>query len=196
MLLTGQGQFVFHFRQSGDPDDYICLVGFDGVGSDPTLDATVLDYVAEAWEDSILTLQSIAILLSEVEMEVNDGGGVTGISSVRSTQGTRTGGSLIQNTAYLLHKLTVASGRGSQGRNYVPGCPEDKVNNVGVVDSGELVDLNSAAAAFLDACNSPEDIALVVNHKAGSPHGLSTLVNTMSFDPVVSSQRRRLRGRR
>jgi hypothetical protein len=114
-----------------------------------------------------------------------------------ATAGTGTAGTLIpQNTAFLAHKRTAYAGRSGQGRFYLPGVYESQVNNIGQVDSGVITALNTSLAAFRNAVRAAADVEEMVlfHDSAGAAAGeLPYFITSLDTDPVVATQRRRLR---
>lgn len=193
VMIVGQSQCVLRFRVAGDPEEMICILGIDLFAA-AVASADVPDVVFNAWADGPLTLQSEAVELSSVVLEDLQGDGTHTFLSTELGQLGDGGPTMIpQNGCYLVHKHTTDAGRGSQGRFYVPGVPENLVNNYGVIESAEVANWNGVLSTFFTAVNTTADIPLVVNHGEGSTLGLFSSVDGLFLDPVIATQRRRLR---
>ena len=118
--------------------------------------------------------------------------------------GDRAGGAtsepLPQNTSYLVHKRSSRAGRRGRGRLYLPGIPEGNVAANGLIDSTHLANRQALLDTWIGrfgsgtAGNSPGDMVILHNYPAADPPASDpTPVTTLILDPVVATQRRRLR---
>lgn len=191
-LTELQAQFVIHHRVDGDPEDMLVTFGVDLAQVEPDPLAAA-ENCFEEYTASPLQYLSSAVSVSRVDVEIGGLAGST-ITTYQTTAvaGARGASMLIQNTAYLVQKRTGGVGRGKNGRAYLPGVPDDKVNNVGVVSVLELDEIQAALDVFLTNMVAA-GYDLVVNHQESSPLYPATLVTTLVIDPVCGSQRRRLR---
>lgn len=167
------------------------------------------DDVANNWRDHILPLQSPAVRLDGVD--VRDVGVDEGdIVSVAATGATLTGSGATSITysgppqvCYLVKLRTGSGGRGGRGRWYLPGVDEGKVDEAGKLTAGFVASANTGLANFLSGVGDGGNVGFasyalaVVSHYRGGilrPDGpkVST-VTALTMDPVVATQRRRLR---
>lgn len=114
-----------------------------------------------------------------------------------STIATGSAGTLLpQNSAFLVHKRTSVAGRGGRGRMYFPGVYESQANNIGQVDPAAVSAFNTSLASFLAAVPGVTGVInMVVLHDslgafAGAP---PAIITALDCDPVIATQRRRLR---
>lgn len=188
-MEVGQSQLLFEFTLDGDLEPMYSCLGIDGSILSPG-DLLAWAGVADGYFDTFIT--------PYLSASVNHSGTIaqhrfaTGVAEQRAggiTPGGRSANMLTQNTAYLVHKNTAATGRGKRGRMYLPGVPDDKVSNAGVIAGGEVDDWNLLLGDFFDSF-PPE--FLVVNHGPTTGSG-SDPITDMTLDTVVATQRRRLR---
>lgn len=192
-LLEDQEEFSYHFRVDGDPEDMVSSIGVTGT-SDVHPFADQPNIAFAGFENIILPLLSSSVNLVKVVLRRGQDGGVIEYASTNpSNNGERSANMLIQNTAYLLHKRTEAVGPGRNGRMYLPGVPDDKVNNIGVVGQAELDALNAAAADWLADFTDNDLGQPVVNHGSGVALSGTSDIVSLEFDAVCATQRRRLR---
>lgn len=93
------------------------------------------------------------------------------------------------NVSFLIGKTTNLGGRKGRGRNFLPWVREDKVDNVGTIDSTYRSDLQDAWVALIEGQEA------LIGGDAVLLHGDSTApspVVAWSVQSVVSTQRRRL----
>jgi hypothetical protein len=108
---------------------------------------------------------------------------------------------LPQNSAVLIHKRTTRAGRRGRGRIYMPGVIEGSCANNGVLDGAHRASLQNIWTAFLarfGAAGPLGDVNMVLLHNGpllseGDPLYEPTLVTSLFVDPVIATQRRRLR---
>lgn len=93
------------------------------------------------------------------------------------------------NTAWLIRKRTALGGRANRGRCYIPGVLEQQVNEGGQVLSPTLADLQTAANDWLAGLTTLEMPMVILHTSSSDPTEVSSLV----ADPLVATQRRRLR---
>lgn len=107
--------------------------------------------------------------------------------------GATSGEAMQPGTAYLYKKRTVALGRGSYGRFYLPGVVESKVDGGGLIDPDFLEDMNNHAATFFTsmAAGSAGGIELPLQVLSAQRGALELI--SLSVEEKVATQRRRLR---
>jgi hypothetical protein len=114
-----------------------------------------------------------------------------------STPGLGAAGTLLpQNSSFLVHKNTSQGGPRGRGRFYLPSVYESQANNLGQIDSGTIAALNGSVGTFLaNVLALPSVLSMVILHDSLgiSAPGAPTIIQSLSTDPVIATQRRRLR---
>lgn len=114
--------------------------------------------------------------------------------------GGRAGTSIPPNTAVLCIKRTARGGRRGKGRMYLPWVlASNTLNENGAIPSTNVTTLQTAVTAFLNNLTSAS-VPMYVLHGKGKPTssdptgtgGAPNLVSTITVDPLISTQRRRL----
>lgn len=102
--------------------------------------------------------------------------------------------SLNPGQAVLMHKRTARGGRRGRGRMYVPwAIGDDSIDEVGLLSSGAVSAFNTRGAGFLADLDEGPGCPMVVLHAEGSSSpGSPNEVHSLTVDPLVGSQRRRL----
>jgi hypothetical protein len=101
-----------------------------------------------------------------------------------------------QNTAWLVHKRTGSGGRSGRGRMYFPGVWESGVSSTGVVSSSVLSTYNPSLTAWLTAIAAIVEVGsmhLLHDSTGAAALDAPTPVTSLNLDPMVATQRRRLR---
>lgn len=127
---------------------------------------------------------------------VKNGPNATGpfVEVPANSGGEGTGQPITPNVAVLVRKTTALGGRAGSGRMYWPGLLEGNVNGAGVLEGHVVAGLQDAFNAFwlsLETLNVPP----MLLHGPGSPvsDDFPTVITAFNVDPVVATQRRRLR---
>lgn len=133
------------------------------------------------------------------DMSSNTGGQAlnTGVTPAPGTGG---GNEVIDNTAVLISLKTSTRYRGGHGRIYLPGCNVGMLNNDGrSVLSSQITAGQSRWTTFITAMSAITTTgggpySLIVWHKklSSNPNSIEN-VNAAVIQPVLASQRRRLR---
>jgi hypothetical protein len=101
-----------------------------------------------------------------------------------------------QNTSYLIQKRSGTAGRRNRGRLYLPGVAEGNVDHKGLLTSATVSTINTALSGWLAKFATTIGFvdSMVILHSSGiSATPAPTVVNALVVDPVVATQRRRLR---
>lgn len=113
------------------------------------------------------------------------------VSDFGTISGTRSGEMSPPNVTMLMKKNTVRRGRAFRGRSYWPGMTNDTdVGDDGSLTSGRRGALQGALNGFFSDLEE-DGIAQVLLHNDGSVE--PTYVNSITVEPKVATQRRRLR---
>jgi hypothetical protein len=154
--------------------------------------AVVAAAILTSWNTgNIKARQSTAIGLTQVL--VKNGPNATGPFSYVTTSsftGTVASASLTPNTAYLIRKNTALGGHKGAGRMFLPGLPENTVDEAGVITGLDLTATQTAVAAFLTALNT-NGYPMQLLHADGVT--APNQVTSLAVQPRVATQRRRLR---
>lgn len=98
-----------------------------------------------------------------------------------------------QNTAYLIRKSGALAGRKHRGRMFIPGVRESVVEAVGSLTTGEQSRITALVDAFFfTRTTSAVYDSFEILHSYGDAT-IPTPITAMRIDPVVATQRRRLR---
>lgn len=192
-LQVGQGEFVFSYVCDGDPEPMSTIIGYDATGdfADPTVEAA--EAMHDLWGVVTNSLQSADYDLVSTTMRMAVIGGTVEAVHSGVVGGGEVDDAVPQNTAFLIRKLTGGVGQGKNGRLYLPGVPETDVDHDGVLGSAVVSDANLVLLDFWNAISISDDVpSTVVNH---GPTNLTSFDYILSFvlDPLVATQRRRLR---
>jgi hypothetical protein len=172
--------------------------GIQVVAAEPFTPNTLAQECHEAFA---LVMPEISVEVSLLQTEVLatvDPAPAPPASGVYSltVQGGAAGSIVPQNTAYLVHKRSGTGGRGGRGRMYLPGVGESVVDNTGNVSAGKLNGLQTALNLFIvELADGPDIEDMVILHNSPGAYALAapTRVTSLVIDPVVATQRRRLR---
>lgn len=186
-IPVGYAHVVHRFRGDSLPRGAAVTYGIqlNGGSWDPG-DAGLLH---DAFADTLVNELDNTVVMYETLLKAgpNDDGPFTVFTQDRSGGQSAAGAS--PQVAYLIEKRTASGGRRNRGRMYLPGVPEANVNEAGVIETSSLAALNTQADAFL-ARIQEHVLQMVILHTGPSA---PTVVTELSADPVVATQRRRLR---
>lgn len=199
VIPPGYGELRFVQKALGDPDPYICTLGV-GLGEEGGDFDEAAITAASAWANNILPGQSNSLTLVQVDLLVGqDGGDPLVVTSVQGLPGGTASNFLPQNCAVLVQKRTLQAGRSNRGRMYIPLLArEAQVDQYGTIDATERADYQASISGFLADLQAPElgypALPPVILHNSrGADTPDPTLITSMIVDPVIATQRRRLR---
>lgn len=120
------------------------------------------------------------------------------VASGINRPGGRSSQFLPQNCATLIRKNTELGGRRNRGRMFIPAMlAEGEVDNVGVIEATSVGIFQDNADAFLDELTSivafPMTMVVLHGSEGISEPGDPTPVSSLTVDPIIATQRRRLR---
>lgn len=200
VIPTGFGSAAIEMRNSGDPQSWYMTFGVDLTDRGGDYEAAAGD-IALAWVNSFLDSFSTTTTFVGVDLKVGqDGGDPVIVKWASGLSGTQTEPRLPQNCALLVTKNTALGGRKFRGRFFVPNVlPEDAVDNVGNISTGARTDYQLVANQLLAELALPTGVSplpvpmvLLHNQKIGGTPA-PTPITSLFVDPVISTQRRRLR---
>lgn len=192
LIPNGYGQVNFIFTGTNLPTGAEMTFGIDvtGYGGDPAAAAADIqtENIAAAIDDMYVNSQELVAIL------VKYGPNATGPSALVpvSLVGNQATASAGPNTAALIHKQTAFGGRAGRGRMYLPGIPENSIENNGALSSGYFTAWDTVWDALRIGLASV-DLPMVLLHDAGSPITTPTPITSLVLDPTTATQRRRLR---
>lgn len=98
--------------------------------------------------------------------------------------------------AYLVHKNIPTTATHRRGRCFVAGVREGSVDENGVVSAPVQASVNAAFALFLSGLTGTGGSQLQVVHlpPLGVGEADTTTIQSLTCDPVIANQRRRVRG--
>jgi hypothetical protein len=181
-----------------------------GVQIGASMDELVRDF-ANNFQDHITPILTNNVSISGFRyVSLNSPDGQTGEvapDQTKPTVGNSTNAASPPNITFLVHKR-IAGGRGTRsGRAYLPGVGESQVSAAGTFGAADLDFFNNHLQDFLDGLSEGTDLDnesarnLVVVHRppaARAPGtavvaGSASRITSLSMDPMVATQRRRLR---
>jgi hypothetical protein len=198
IIPSGFGQVLHQLRLTGDPEPMAVTYGV-AIDSGGVIDApTLVDQLHDAFFEMAKINMPASWTLYQTELKWR--GTPVGDLSVQIHVEPKTmeasGAALPQNVAGLIHKLTQQAGRRNRGRFYLPGLREGEVSDNGQVNSGTVTGTNALLATWLGKFGAliGQVDAMVVLHSTGiSGAPPPSVVTQLLLDPVVATQRRRLR---
>lgn len=192
-IPVGETLVVLRWTLAGDNEEMVTTFGVHDLSTnDPAV--TAEDVYTQATDASSIT-PAVNLLTNWTFNGVScylqdDLGQVVGHANHPISGGTGATSSLPQNCCTLIKKLTASAGRRNQGRFY---CPPFNLGEADVTQSGAILSARAAVIqgdwdAFYDRLVTSE-LAPVLFHSTGP----STPITSFSLDPVIATQRRRLR---
>lgn len=150
--------------------------------------------IVDSFFDAVVARMDNAVTIGPATVYFGSATGATlPFSVTASGPGTRNMSSISSNVAALVRKFTNIPGRKGRGRMFIPwSVPETNVDEIGQITGGtEIADWNTALAAWIaDATTEGQPLVLLHNDNgATAPSPITSMV----LDPVVGTQRRRLR---
>lgn len=192
------GQASWELKNSGDPESWFITCGFDlSAGTYPYEDN--LTTISGEFLVNILPGFSTTTAFVGTHLAIGqDGGPPLRVFKAQSQSGSSGSDKLPQNCALLVTKTTSRPGRPGKGRMYLPNyINEGEVDNVGNIDGTERAAFQTLFDDFYDALIAGvagESSPPVLLHNEGVPGGTTpTPINSFSVQPVIATQRRRLR---
>lgn len=199
IIPNGFGQATLLFTGINIPNGAAITWGFADVADDGA-DAAAEQFF-DAWGAEVMTSVSSGVHLTGclAKLGPND----TGPSALFTgdTAGSLSADSAPPNVAYLIRKNTALGGRRGRGRCYQPGITEAGLFSDGVIASATLAAIQSDADSFFSGmsvvgyplyllhADSVDENGEPIPGTAPPP----TLITSLTVDPRVATQRRRLR---
>lgn len=185
-IPEGYAVLSLQMALTGDDEPMYCTFGVDIASNDPE---DVAAGGSQGWGAAWKALLPSVYSLTEVVCTTAD---EIGASSAQAGAGQRSISAGPQNVAYLAKKVTSRRGRENQGRFFIPGVNRTGVQDNGFLTSGELSAMQGLVNTFFnELTEGPLITGAVVLHS--NPSTVPTPVSAFTIDPMVSTQRRRLR---
>lgn len=195
---------------SGRPAVNVWHLRHDEEFASPETQAVVEDF-RDNWQDHVLLCVSASVALLRFEYRSLDPAdstvGVVEPDPLKNLVGQESLPAAPPNVALLVKKNTGARPRGRRdGRSFLPGPNEGVIGNDGVLDPGFVAGCDAALADFYDGISDSSldwtgDVYPVVLETTPASRAPGTAsvtigsrrVNSITMDPLVSTQRDRLR---
>jgi hypothetical protein len=197
IVPAGFAEVIHSMSLVNDPEPMAITYGVQFDGQAPVDAQDTVEDLHAAFASTLFGIPHSSYTLQQTELRfvVAELGPVQIAVTINPIQGTGSASPLPQNSAALFHKRSANAGRRNRGRFYLPGLGEGSVDPAGRISIGEINAFNSLAANFLAGVRAAASIAeMVILHSDGvSSAPAPTVVTFMNLDPVIATQRRRLR---
>ena len=209
LIPPGFAQVSIYMALTGDPDPMICTIGIDisDAAGDFQACAKVVEY---AWANTGTlpgprTEQAPDYTTTVIKLAVGqDGGPPIIVEEPVNVAGTGSAGTMPQNCAVLVRKNTNLGGREGRGRMYVPGLRETDVSPAGAITGAVVTAWQTKFNNFFNNLVNPPPGTGVTSDPSCPPVILHTVpqlgltppptpIVGFTVDPVIATQRRRLR---
>jgi hypothetical protein len=195
IVPEGYAQTSLFFSQAGGTKQYVTTMGIGPLIDPDPFELADSIFLLLSSTDRILNpseyLDEYSFDGVRVSVETGTGPLVGDYVVGPTNTGTLTGSPLPVNVSMISRKRTLAGGRRGRGRSFFPPMfiGETLVDGNGTIDPDRLEALNIALAGTLDAWNATTFAPCLLHSDGGTPDAIQTWV----MEPVVATQRRRLR---
>jgi hypothetical protein len=167
--------------------------GVDPTDADPFLvENSVFGAVTAA--GSLNSIIDSTATLSRIRVSLGTDGAADVVADVAHT--TAGGRSLVApppNVAVLVHKRSTLGGRRGRGRMFLPWATnESNIDEIGIILNTEVTTLQTAMGVFRGQLSSASCPMVILHDPGKTAAGPPTLVSSLTVDPLVGTQRRRL----
>lgn len=221
-IPAGTGIAALAFTLTGDPEPMYCTFGVQPVAG-PMSTAHAQRIAAAWQTQGLTKQSNETKLLGCTIRTRQDGGGDTVETYLFATPpaGGMADSAMPPNVAVVAEKRTALAGRRNTGRMFVPGVPSGDDDSAGRLAASRITGWNTVLAAFLSALGAAASgtgptaqapVTMVLLHGnlttttrirsgdtttvttvRGAAGALPTPVTSLTVDPIVGTQRRRLR---
>lgn len=197
-IPEGYAEVAIQMKRAGDPDPWYVTYG---VGDVPTPDQypSFAGQIMAIWNSNFSGLLPTDTAFTGIQLRIGtDSGTPLTIFYAINYQGSGSGTTLPQNCAVLVTKVTGVAGRRGKGRLFWPCILEDEVNGLGQIEPDYRDALQAIWDTFIaehvngNATFDGARIFLLHNERPGLSNDPSQ-VSYFFVDPVISTQRKRLR---
>lgn len=188
VIPDGNAQINWKFTGANVPHGAETTIGVD-LGNPAYDPAAVAAIASTVWQDNWLDIQTEDTVLSSILVKFgpNDDGPFTEIAvGVGGGEGED---AIPPNCALLLRKVTANGGRRNRGRMFIPGLPEDILEDGGTVAATPLGVYNTRAQQMFDDLVAADLSPVVLHNDAHFP----TPITEITVASTIATQRRRLR---
>lgn len=194
-LPPGYANWINEYRATGDNEAMVNTLGLD-LGGATLSGQDLLASLTSLWQAQVVAGMANFMTYSASSLVVGqDGGDPITYDSAPGSGGTVSGTFLPQNCAALIRKQTALGGRRNRGRMFLPYClAEADVDNIGNLTSTRINALNTQFDSVMSGLDGL-GVTPVVLHTL-EPIGVTPLptpITSMTADPRLATQRRRLR---
>lgn len=196
---VNSAQLLFRIALTGDPEEMVVTMGYtpDNAADDAeeiatdALDAAV--NTGSLWDDAASYSSNYTFVGVTARKMTASGEEVA--EALSGVAGSVAANTLPQNCALLVKKRTATGGRRGQGRFFLPPMHilETDVGPTGVIDSADVTAMQARCTAFLAALSADGTPVLFHYPYTGTPTPAPTTITTLTFEPRIATQRRRLR---
>lgn len=193
VVPEGYGIASLNYTLVGDPQPMSVTFGvFSNGGPPPDELAATIDGVATTSGFCTATRLNDGYTYVGVEVRYMAPGGFITYVEGNSVEGTRPQSPVISNTSVLVKKVTQLGGRRNQGRMYLPAAYASvaETTAAGGLLSDALTALQEVATDFKEALLTA-DIDMVLFHSEAPTE--PTLITGLQVQPILATQRRRMR---
>jgi hypothetical protein len=190
-------KYSHKFTQAGDPTPYYVTgaASLDEVAATPSAIATSFHAAAATFHQARMTSN---VILKETIVRISQGPNADDFTgqALGDTAGGSASSPLPQNCAFLVQKFTGLAGRHNQGRMYWPTPAEGEVNAIGEILPTVIGGFNTALLNYLNGINNTTGVGeMVLLHvpRPGVLEPVPTIVNLLLVDPIIATQRGRMR---
>lgn len=193
IIPPGYAEAVIPITREGDDRPYVVTFGLEvdlGDVDAAQIADNVLTAFAGVWRTSLPTGGNVG----PATLRLGQDGGDPVIVESTVVEPTQNGQPFCpQNVALLVQKRSGYGGRRNRGRMYFPGVTEAAVDNVGVIAPGTLAAYQALADDWLETFGfaNPGVGNMVILHS--TEPATPTVVTSLRVEPMVATQRRRLR---
>lgn len=187
-IPDGKGEVVLTFNISGNAGPALIVHGFEWdflTDPDDVAESIADDFAATFMPQSVNTVSLVG-----ARVVINDGGTFREGLWSGSVAGSGAVDGASPQVAVLVRKLTGLAGREFRGRMYLPGPSENAVTASGFLAATNLAAYQTAADNYLAALLSNAHPMILLHD---NPATAVNTVTSLSVDPKVATQRRRLR---
>lgn len=206
VIPSGFAHVAIEMKHTSDPQPWFCTFGIQGPAF-PSDGIAVANGILKCWDQEIGQHMNQSVSSQQVILTIGQGTDppVKAYSNIGLLNSGSTTAKLPQNCALLVDKLTALGGRRNRGRMYVPSVlAEGDVSDTGNITNSALTLLQTSFNNFFEFMQNGSDLTqfqpalaetpMQVLHRPGiSVVGTPTPVSSLRVQPVITTQRKRLR---
>jgi len=199
VVPTGYAQVTLNWVNSTGDSNYSTVLACQHTSAGAN---EIADTFSTAWQTHLQPAQDTNMELTEIVVKVGPSTGPTPGLQVEipvNMFGANAGSLAPPNCTLLVRKLSLFGGKANRGRNYWPGFVFDnQVDELGRLDPAIVTAMQGSMVDFFAALGSGNGAATalcpaVILHDESSPATSPVLVSAVQVDPMIGSQRRRIR---